>query len=119
MLANIRKNYDQTDFGNGITNSPKFLQFSKDFVKELRKEAKKYGFKVIGFKPNHFDMSGFLENLKTGKFVYISIGDVRYSRNWLDRVLIRTVESSKDYTGKRNQYTELEDIVAMAEEMTA
>ena len=52
--------------------------------------------------------SGFVE--KDGHFVYISISDLRFWKNWDQDVLIRTAGSKTDYRGGRNNRTTLDKL---------
>lgn len=49
--------------------------------------------------------SAFVE--KDGHFVYISISDLRFWKNWDQDILIRTASSQKDYRGGHNNSTTL------------
>jgi len=46
-----------------------------------------------------------------GKYVYLSISDVRFFRNeWYNHILIRSAESERDYCGGHNNYTSLPNL---------
>lgn len=86
----------------------------REFLTELRRyivDMIKPDFSLSNFSRGHFECSGFLQHLKTGKFIYFSISDVRYSQDeWINNILIRTAKDSKDYTGGSNNYCELTDL---------
>jgi hypothetical protein len=54
-------------------------------------------------KPNHFDMSGFFT--LNGQMWWFRIEDLRWSKQ---NMLIRTVQSYKDYCGGFNKYVPLD-----------
>ena len=83
---------------------------SKECVKDFRKSLRDtlaQGYTLHGFRHNHFTASGFVE--KGGKFVYISIGDFR-NHNWVNNILYRTAESTKDFRGGRNRFTSVNNL---------
>ena len=57
----------------------------------------------------HFEFSGFLTVKKTGKIFYFSISDVRHFPFPADKLLIRTAEHYKDYTGGSNCYVSIDE----------
>jgi hypothetical protein len=71
------------------------------------------------FRRGHFFISGFAENLRTGKLVYFSCSDVRFFPDrWYSDILIRTAESTSDFTGGRNHSCTLETIREVALTLT-
>ena len=100
-------------FGNTFESSSgltdEFSSFSKDFKKHLKSIAG-IDYKLY-FSRGHFDCSGFFRNIKTEKFVYFSVSDVRYFPNsWWNNVLVRKAKDEKDYTGGRNNSCQLVDL---------
>lgn len=75
----------------------------KSYLKSILPEAK-----IFGFKNGFCRTSGFVE--MNDKFVYISIPDIRFNRNWQNDILIRTAKNDRDYTGGRNNYTTIEKL---------
>lgn len=70
--------------------------------KEMKSIARLIGAELVEFNPMHFEYSAFLK--KDNKFIYVSVGDVRYSKNWYDCVLYRSAKNEKDYSGGSNNY---------------
>lgn len=73
----------------------------KSYLKSILPEAK-----IFGFKGGFCCTSGFVE--MNGKFVYISIPDIRFNRNWQNNILMRIAKNEHDYTGGWNDYTTIE-----------
>ena len=96
-----------TPYESSSSRTPEYLLchkvFKKQFTKLLRDNFEIV--KVEIFKPNHFDLGGFFE-LSNGKIFYFKIDDLTWSKDFL----IREAESFTDYTGKTNQYCDLDDI---------
>lgn len=63
---------------------------------------------LIGFSGGFCQSSGFIK--QDNKFVYVSISDLRYWKNWASDVLIRTADSEKDYHGHMNHRTTISDL---------
>lgn len=102
MNYNYWKNYR---FSSGTTTGNDYKQFQKEMKSDLKKQAKKEHFVVYKFLPNHYEFSAVLKKEDIEKYIYISISDVRFFINeWYNRVLIRTMEHDKDWTGGSNQY---------------
>lgn len=72
---------------------------------------------VTGFTPNHFCTSGFIQHNQTKKICYVSLNDVRYNTYATKRLLYRTAEHLRDYTGGRNCYAALEDLADAVQTM--
>ena len=88
---------------SGLTEE--FAQFAKDFKKELVKRVS-MEWELVNWSRGHFEVSGFLKNKTTGKYIYFSTSDVRHFPNsWYNDILIRTAEHDKDYTGGSNRST--------------
>jgi hypothetical protein len=75
-----------------VISSQKLNRKFKAFVKSQFPDCE-----LHDFHGGYCESSGFVE--KDGKFVYISISDLRYWKNWAEDVLIRTATSAKDYHG--------------------
>lgn len=85
---------------SGLTEE--FAQFSRDFKKHLKNVAKP-DYEVVSFSRGHFECTAFFRNIATGKFVYVSISDIRFfSNEWYNNILVRTAKHEKDYTGGSN-----------------
>lgn len=65
----------------------------------------------------------FINNGREGedrKYVHLMTSDFRYwNEEWKDRILIRTANSEKDYSGGYNNYTNLENLVEQVERLFA
>ncbi len=107
--------------GNSVEESYSVMSaeakgFVRDFKNALKREFAPYGAELIGFKPNHYDTSGFI---KIGdRFVYVSYSIPRYDekfdfydRSMRNHVLYRTAESEKDYRGGGNHFCSLMELV--------
>lgn len=95
----LREGTDCSDEGNA---------FRRDFRAYLKKELAPYGITLVKRKPNYFDVT---EVVTDGtKFAYVSVGDVRYERNVCSDILYRTMAHENDWTGGRNQYTNIDDL---------
>ena len=105
MRKYLNKNID--DYGSVC--SPDYKTFERKYKNYLKQVAKSVNGELVQFNPNHYEFSCFIE--RNGKFVYVSISDVRYWHNqWYNNILIRTAQSTKDYRGGSNNYTDLENI---------
>ena len=84
----------------------------KSFERKLSNYIKSNtGLTLVSPVKGHYYSAGILKNEQTGKFVYFSIGDVRYYQDeWYTKVLYRTCKHEKDWTGGWNQYCDLEDL---------
>lgn len=91
---------------SGPYESPISKQCVKDFKQSLKSELGS-NYVLHGFKHNHFTTSGFV--IKDEKIAYVSIGDLR-ACNWVNNVLFRTAESTKDFRGRRNNFTSVDNL---------
>lgn len=108
------KQYKGYAFESSCSRTPEYVAFEKQCRKELNAQVKKFGFKVHKFMPNHFEWSAVLE--KDGKFIYVSISDVRFW-DWYNDVLIRTMAHDKDWTGGGNNKCSFNEIGESAERL--
>lgn len=97
--------FKKWQFSSGSSIGPDFKSFSLKFRNWLRKNIPG-GTQLYNYNRGHYIISGFIE--RNGKYVYFSVGDVRFSHSWSTNILIRTAKSVKDYTGGSNNYTTLE-----------
>lgn len=100
-------------FQTSSGKTQEFITFTKAFRREFRKELKSIGATDIQFSIGHFYISGFFT--VEGKAWYFSISDVRFFPE--DKLLYRTAESYKDYTGGRNQYATITQGMAQSMNM--
>lgn len=89
-------------FESSTTKTPQYLTFCRIFKKQFSKLLQD-NFEIEKL-PNpksqcHFGYSGFFQ-LKDKRIFYFSIGDLRWSKDFL----IRTAKDFSDYTGGINQY---------------
>jgi hypothetical protein len=99
----------QFESSSGLTEE--FAEFAKMFKTRMKEECAGNGLTLIDCGRGHFYCSGFIQNNQTGRMAYFSISDVRhFPGGWFNNILIRTAEHAKDYTGGRNQYTDLANI---------
>jgi hypothetical protein len=100
-------------FGSGSYNSEEFDEFFKSFKKSFTRELKKINAVSIEFSKGHFYLSGFFK--VNEQHYYFSISDVRHGfgfyANGKPRMLIRTAEHNKDYTGGGNNYVEIDSSI--------
>lgn len=93
---------------SGLTQQ--FSKFSSNFRTELIKKTKE-DFKLLDFNRGHFYLSGFMQHIESGKIIYFSISDTRYSQDeWYNRILIRVAKDTRDFSGGMNNYTSFEEI---------
>lgn len=86
-----------------VVASQKLNRKFKAFLKSQFPNAE-----LIGFSGGFCQSSGFIK--QNNRFVYVSISDLRYWKNWADDVLIRTADSEKDYHGHANHRTTISDL---------
>lgn len=120
------KEYDGYTIEDACTvASEDFKSYCKKLRSALSKEAKLHGMEVT-LKPNHYDMSGFFK--KGDKFAYWSFyvmrGDMPTYLNDEDKYgcekfLYRTAKSEKDFTGGRNNYCTLSELVDNVDRLIA
>ena len=93
----------QAHFESSTGKTPEYQAWHRLFKREFTALLTQLGATSIQIgKMNHFDMSGFftIQN----QIWYFRIEDVRWSK---DKMLIRTAQSFKDYTGGHNQYVSM------------
>lgn len=105
------KQYQGHKFQTSCDKTKEYADFEKQCKKELKAQCKKEGFNLHSFNPNHFEWSAVFE--KDGKFIYVSLSDVRYW-NWYDKMLIRTMAHDKDWSGGTNRYCSFDEIGSTA-----
>lgn len=107
--------YDhEFESSSGLTEE--FSNFSRDFKRDLLKQTGRK-FELVNYNRGHFDISGFLKNKESGKYVYFSIGDVR-GAHWQYSILVRTAEHEKDYSGGANTFASYEQLAYAAERLS-
>jgi hypothetical protein len=110
-----------TGFESSSTLTPEFAQFYRTFKSEFTKELKTVGATEIEFHRGHFYLSGFCR--VNGQLWYFSLSDVRGMEygmkinpdSCLNKLLYRTAQHNKDWTGGHNRYATIQ--TGMANEM--
>jgi len=96
-------------FESSCYTTPEFVLFCKEYKKEIKKRLPE-DCKIVSWNRGHFYVSAFIKN-EAGKYVYLSMPDVRYSPNeWFNSILVRTAQHEKDYTGGSNCYSTLDNL---------
>ena len=109
------KSYIGYQFSSGCTTGEDYKEFEKLCKKELKSMAKKFGINAHAFHGNHYEWSAVLE--RNGKFVYVSMSDVRFWNDWYGNILIRTMAHDKDWRGGSNNYCSFNKIGEMADRL--
>lgn len=98
-------------FSSGPDTGEDYKKFQSEAKADLKKQASNAGFELYRFLPHHYEFSAVLMHKKTGKFVYVSIDDVRYHPEaWYSAVLIRPMAHAEDWHGGSNRYCMWQDI---------
>lgn len=119
MIKKMEKWLDH-QFSSGCDTGADYRAFQKDARTSLRQQAEAAGYELYQFNKNHYEFSAVLRDKKTGAFVYVSINDVRYSRNdWYTHVLYRTMQHDQDWRGSRNRFCQWPEILRVLENMRA
>lgn len=108
-------------FESSCSTTPEFAQFFRTFKSEFTKELKTQGATEIEFHRGHFYLSGFCR--VNGQLWYFSLSDVRgmdygfkvNPDSCMNKLLYRTAQHNKDWTGGQNRYATIQ--TGMAEEM--
>ena len=114
-MARSVKSYRNEEFYSSCSRTEQYAEFERACKRELKKQCVKLGINIHSFHPNHFEWSAVLE--KGGKFVYISISDVRYWADWYGSVLIRTMKHATDWSGGSNNYCSFDKIAETADKL--
>lgn len=96
----------QKEFESSSSRTPEYLSWHRLFKREFTKLLLSEGVRAVNIeigKPNHFDISGFFT--VNGQTWWFRVEDIRWSK---DRMLIRTAQSNRDYTGGTNQFIPLD-----------
>jgi hypothetical protein len=108
-------------FESSSSLTPEFAKFYRTFKSEFTKELKSQGATEIEFHRGHFYLSGFCR--VNGQLWYFSLPDVRgigytlknNSNSCMSKLMYRTAQHNKDWTGGMNRYVTIRE--GMAEEM--
>jgi len=99
---NINK-YENYKFESSSGKTPEFMQFARDVKKYMKKLPA--GITLEDYNTGHFYIFGYMKNDKN-QHIYFNIGDVRDNKP--TKLMYRTATGIKDYTGGRNQYSNIE-----------
>ena len=97
------------DYDHETPDKPRSAEFQKAFKALLKKMFPNYT--IIPIKGCWCEAHGFIKD-QNGKFVYYGTNDYRWATfgRWDQRILIRTAESEKDYTGGANHTVDLDEL---------
>lgn len=105
------------EFSSGCYTGEDFKAFARDFKATMKVACSSLGYTLIMGKPWHYYLSGFV---KSGDaYVYFSISDVRWSRDRITNVLVRSAKSDKDFSGGHNGFTGLVGIMGLISDRLA
>lgn len=108
-LDELRK-YLNYEFSSGPYTGEDYKTFQNKYINYLRRLCRENGWELVNVGRNHYCFSCFIKSADE-KYIYLSIDDVRGFRpEWYERVLIRIADHEKDYRGRGNNYTSLEDL---------
>lgn len=102
----------------GTDETDEMKQFFRDFRSDLKKILKDTNFKIYQMKKNYYDVSCIISSLDETKFIYLSLGDMRFNFNhWFEQVLVRTMKNPQDYSGGMNHYCSVVEILETIESL--
>jgi hypothetical protein len=110
-IRDLEKYLDYT-FSTGNYTGKDYLSFQTKYINYLKGLCNDNGWEFVKACKTHYEFSAFIKN-SDNKFIYLSISDVRFFFNeWYTHILVRRAEHEKDYTGGRNNYTTLPNLVS-------
>ena len=95
--------YQNHTFSSCPYTGSDYIILQKKYINYLKSICKANGWEVCKVMKNHYCFSAFIQYRR--KYIYLSISDVRWNQDWLNRILYRTATSENDYTGGQNRYT--------------
>ena len=102
-------------FSTGSYPGDDYKSFERNAKADLKKQIIPAGFELYSFNGNHYEFSAVLRHIATGKYIFVSISDVRFWQDeWAHDVLIRTMAHAKDWTGGPNNRCEWDGIAEKA-----
>ena len=109
MRKSVRKL--KSGFESSCGKTQEFIGFCRTFKSEFTKELLSINATNIEFSYGHFYISGFF-TIGTQAW-YFSLGDVRgmkynLNRDCMGKLLYRTAQHYKDYSGGQNRYAKIE-----------
>ncbi|HZK27070.1 MAG TPA: hypothetical protein VFD00_06000 [Thermoclostridium sp.] len=112
-MSAVMKKWKNHYFESSCYKTEDFKAFARDLKKYINKNLPPSS-KLVNWSVGHFYVSGFIQ--KSEQYVYFSLRDVR-GYDWYDNVLIRTAAHDKDYTGGRNNFTNIEFFAQSVQEL--
>ena len=104
LPTSLRPFVDYTFSSGGITGDD-YKSFQRKYKNYLEKILPE-GYSIYSWNKNHYQFSAVIEY--NGRYVYMSISDVRYWQNeWFTNILVRTMKHEKDWTGGTNTYASI------------
>lgn len=97
------------EFSSGSCTGEDYEKFQREAKRNLTAILKENGLSMVKFNKNHYCFSVVVRN-EESKFAYISISDVRWSKEWYDHVLYRTMKHDHDWSGGCNNYCRWTDL---------
>lgn len=95
----------------GSETSPEYKSFQTNYKSVIKELCQDIDMKLYSFDKNHYNFSAVIKSNKINQFYYMSIPDVRYWKNeWANKILYRTMEHEKDWTGGSNHYSTLKEL---------
>lgn len=105
------KDWANYEFSTGCYPGDDYLKFQRVARSELRKIVQLAGYKLHKFYPEHYEFSAVLKNEADGRFVYVSILDVRsFAGRWYNEVLYHSMEHDKDWRGGPNRWCRWDEL---------
>jgi hypothetical protein len=93
-------------FSSGSYTGNDFKDFNIKFKNTIKKLLPE-GYSIHYWNTGHYYCSTVIKDNKE-RFIYMSISDVRYfPHDWVEDILIRTMEHDKDWKGGSNHRTDL------------
>ena len=118
-MKTLYKNYQnhsvEEDFAYMSESAKKFARAIKS---ALKREGKNFGFEVVSFAIGHYDCFAFVQDVCSGKYIYVSYDIPRYNEaidlnaGGVSGCLYRTAKTTTDYTGGRSNFCSLMELPA-------
>ena len=111
------KKYCDYEFESGCYTTLDYLEFQNKYLQYIKKLFNKHDYSILKTMRNHYEFALFFK--VNNAVVYLSIPDVRYSKNeWFNHILIRTAKNECDYHGNENHYSNLSDLIENIKKLT-
>lgn len=101
--------YNNYNFDYEGEKNPIYSSFQRKYKNYLLKNLPR-NYSLHSFNNGYYEFSCVIQS-DTNEFIYLSIPDVRsVPDGWKNNILIRQMEHDKDWRGKSNYYTRLENL---------